>query len=250
MGNIMNTMRSKVVLVVVAVVVLLVIAVYFFLGRISDSDYQAATTTAQNLTTTVSAINDAAGKVQLAADINDTLVADLKKSATTYNKDLNSLATSVVVTRDQKAKTAFDQNKNTLTSYGLSATQLATSLAAYNSLLSACSALVGQIDTLATVKEFDAAATGCKNAITAAKSAPSASFNDQFLREYTGLSTNLLDAYRQLFVQADSGAKSLSYDGINLVKAKIVTLGKSALNLTPAMTPSGALQEIAASLNS
>jgi hypothetical protein len=84
----------------------------------------------------------------------------------------------------------------------------------------------------------------------AAESTPSTSFSDKFLHEYASLSANMFDAYRQLFVKADSGANTVSYDDINLIKDKITVLAQKELSLSLPTNPTESIQKLKTAINS
>lgn len=241
--------HPKIILIAVLVVITIIIGVsYTFLEKTSESDYKAAATQVQSLQTTTIAINDKLDNTRFTTDINDTLVSDMKKLATQYNNTFNALSANPAVIRDQDMKAVYDQYKSTLASYGQSADKTIASVGVYHSLVSACGQLVDKINSLATLKDFDSAAKTCKDTITTAKSTPSTTFKDKFLGEYAALSSSLLDAYRQMFVQIDKGAKELSYDDINLIKTKISDFGNE-INLSVVPDPTEALQKIKASIS-
>ena len=227
----MFSSRKPLRLTILLALVILVIALpllYYFVWRLPDNTYQAASDQLKTMRTASSNINRILGGVSTAGNIDDTFVSDLNNAAAQYNASFKSLAATAAVTRDSKLKPVFDQYRESLTSYGSLAKDTTTGTDKYRAILDACSGIVTKLSSLSTVTAFDTVASVCEDAIKSAESAPKTDFTDQFLTKYTGYATDYVAAYRAQIQAKNSKA---SQSTVESVKQKISTLGKQELTL-------------------
>lgn len=243
--------RPLLIAIVLLVIFAIGISLYYFVWRVPTSTYEAAVKNLQSLDASTTAVANALKTTQQSTDISDATISTLKTSLSQYNNDLQALTENAATKQDTHVRPIYTENVTTLNSYNQSMNKLVDSLQLYWSLLSTCTTLTGKLDQIATTGAFDTAAKDCSTAIDKARSAPSASFNDQFLSKYVALASSLLQAYRQLFVQADAKSSQISYTDITTLRDNITVLSKTTkLQLAPEPNPAAAIHNITAAVNS
>ena len=240
-------LRSKKSLIIIAVAVIFILVlpvVYFTFTKSSDNDYSSISDSLKAMTTTKSRFINGAKYVQYSADIDDAFVSNMSNMAGQYTVNLSLLSSSTLVTNASQLKTAFDQNKSSLTDYEKSANDLVSSFKKYRAVVTSCTALAKKISQIAKLTEYDTAAKGCTDAVTDAKSAPYAEFNTVFLTDYLSETTNYFSEYRKVITQTEAKAQSIPLNGVSAVNEKLGKLASKKIDLKFTSDPTDALNTL------
>jgi hypothetical protein len=243
----------------IGVIILLIIAfvLYYFLWRPTDNDYKDTSSDLTKMSLISNNVDTVIGKLTSATQISDTLVSQLRTVVTSYEYGVINLSRNAIISRDFTVKAAYHQNADTILNYGVSVASLANGLQKYRTLLTQCTIFVQTISHTSSSKSYVASSSytssskSCNAAINDAKASKSTAFNNQYLSDYIGDSSSLLNAYEQL-VSAGTNvtAQNKAINTIRLVKVNILALNQKKLSLTPEPNPKTALQKLTAVVNS
>ena len=235
--------RKKVFLIGGGVTVLVVAAiVYMFAFQASDN--AKTKDTVASLRTSYNSVTAIAGSDTAPSVFSSEAVDKVQTAATNYQKALTTLGTLPAVKRAGSAKSAYDQNRQTLTDYGKALLNFAASLKFYQYTAEACGSLTAKIDSLTTQAAFDEAAASCRTMLQAGKSSPDTTFNTNVFDTYRANTEKLLNAMRQAI-----GTPS-ALNRAEVLKASVAlgTLANQKADYTLSPSPVKALDKLTNSL--
>ena len=245
---VMVNIRKKLRFTALLALVFIVIAVpllYFFAWRPSDAAYETADKHLKTLAEATDSITKPLGDTYSIHDIDNTLTTALREHVDTYVTTLDLLSKDSAFVRDPKLKASYEEHRESMVKFSKDADGIADGLTKYRALLLACGNFVAsELETIKTVKSFDAAADSCQLSLQNAEAVASSTFVSQFLGEYTALSKELLAAYRE-GVEAGSNrsAQTAATSKVTTIKQRITTLSEKELDIRIA-SPVSSLQKL------
>lgn len=229
---------------VIGGVTLLVVAAIIYVFIFQTSDNAKAKDVVASLRSSYTTIADIAGPDTAPSAFSNDAINKVQTAATDYQKAMDTLSTEPAMTRDGRAKVAFDEYRQTLTNYGKATLNFAASLKFYQLTGEACGALTGKIDSLTTQTAFDEAAVSCRTLLKAGESSPDATFNTNVFDAYRANMDKLLNTMRQAI-----GAPTAS-NRAEVLKASVAlgTLANQKADYTLSPSPVEALDKLASAL--
>jgi len=226
---------------------LAIVSLYYFVWRLSNSDYQAAITQVNSLKSSSDILTTKLSKIQSPGNIDDTVATDIQNAVNIYQKSAQDLDKSPVVSRDLRAKADYGTLKSTISTYGQSSMDLSTSIKLYVAILDSCTQVAEKLNQEDT-DAFSTIYANCLDALDKGKASPSKSFNDQFFTQYrdeTSIYIQSIVKFRTTDKAAYNTAKLVADKALE----KITRLGsvKIDYSLSP---PTDALGQLSTTLSS
>lgn len=243
---------------IVAVLLLLLVvsatAMYIFVWRTPDTVYASALQNVANLKDHAATIDAKLSALSnsSASDINIT-ATELIEAHNSFEDSFSEMANSKVISKDA----SYKNNEASIQAYRESVKGTVDTVNAYLVMSYECNTLLGQVNDMATVTDFESKSTKCYESIEGIDLGEDESFKNSYSMPYAVALEKLIDAHRTLIIAKPTvapGQPALysAFNGIRTAEKNLAdTAAKTEIKIDTVVTaPTNSFDEITAGLNS
>ncbi|MDB5183932.1 MAG: hypothetical protein JWO07_613 [Candidatus Saccharibacteria bacterium] len=199
----------NIIYLVIIVIIIVVPTLYFTLWKPSDNDIANAQTATTALQSDSSDMVKQLSGMTHPVELWPNSIDQFKSKSDDYQTNLSSLLQSHAITHSF-GESGFTSSRDTLSKFGDSVKNLASSLMTFKAIDNACSGLMSNsvITTVSSHSAFTKASADCTVAINNGKTVPDSNFSEQFYTQYHQYANDMLSALDGYFSAHDKADKA------------------------------------------